>query len=187
MSQLARTLAVPAAAIVLLTAAARVDGDLRGYTAESSKIERTWEATFRAMPEPARMREAMRRLTLRPHHVGSPYDRDNAEWLREQFKSYGWDATIEEFQVLFPIPTERVLEMVAPRRVRSRRFRLPAGRWSRPGIGPAEAARGQRVDVDAGPVAFGLLRFASTRDGAHRAAAGDHVLIRAHPVYKREL
>ncbi len=114
MSQFARTLAVPASALVLLTAAARVDGDLRGYTAESSRIERDWETKFRAMPEPARMREAMRRLTLRPHHVGSPYDKDNAEWLRDQFKSYGWDASIEEFQVLFPVPTERVLEMVSP-------------------------------------------------------------------------
>jgi N-acetylated-alpha-linked acidic dipeptidase len=88
MSLPVRALAIPAASFILLAAAARVDGDLRGYTAESSRIERDWETKFRALPEPARMREAMRRLTLRPHHVGSPYDKNNAEWLRDQFKSY---------------------------------------------------------------------------------------------------
>jgi N-acetylated-alpha-linked acidic dipeptidase len=56
----------------------------------------------------------MRRLSARPHHVGSPYDKDNAEWLLDQFKSYGWDAHIENFDVLFPTPTERVVELVAP-------------------------------------------------------------------------
>jgi N-acetylated-alpha-linked acidic dipeptidase len=115
-----RFLAVPAASLLLLSAAARVDGDLRGYTAESSKTERNWESKFRAIPEPARMREALRRLAARPHHVGSPYDKDNAEWLRDQFKSYGWDANIEEFQVLFPVPKERLLEMVAPTKFTAR-------------------------------------------------------------------
>src|SRR5471030_785124 len=73
-----------------------------------------WEATFRALPQPSNIKETMRRMSARPHHVGSPYDKNNAEWLRDQFKSYGWDATIEEFQVLFPVPIERVLEMVSP-------------------------------------------------------------------------
>jgi N-acetylated-alpha-linked acidic dipeptidase len=114
MSSVLRRLAIPAVTLILLPAAARVDGDLRGYTTASSKIERDWETKFRAIPEPARMRESLRRLSARPHHVGSPYDKDNAEWLRDQFKSYGWDANIEEFQVLFPTPKERLLEMVAP-------------------------------------------------------------------------
>jgi hypothetical protein len=29
----------------------------------------------------------MQRLSARPHHVGSPYDKDNAEWLLAQLKS----------------------------------------------------------------------------------------------------
>src|ERR1019366_3067252 len=120
MKSVVRTLAIPAASLLLLSAAARVDGDLRGYTAESSKIERNWESKFRAIPDPSRMRESLRRLSARPHHVGSPYDKDNAEWLRDQFKSYGWDANIEEFQVLFPVPKERLLEMVAPTKFTAR-------------------------------------------------------------------
>jgi N-acetylated-alpha-linked acidic dipeptidase len=87
---------------------------LRGFSPESSRIERDWEAKFRAIPDPARMRSAMERLSARPHHVGSPYDKVNAEWLRDQFRSYGWQADIENFEVLFPTPKERLVELVAP-------------------------------------------------------------------------
>ena len=116
----ARKLAMPAAAVALLSAAAREGGEMRGYSADGARVERDWENKFRVIPEPARMREAMRRLSARPHHVGSPYDKDNAEWLRDQFKSYGWDASIEEYQVLFPTPKERLLEMVAPTKFTAR-------------------------------------------------------------------
>jgi N-acetylated-alpha-linked acidic dipeptidase len=90
------------------------DTPLRGFFAQSAAAERDLETRFRAMPDPARMREAMRRLSARPHHVGSPYDRENAEWILDQFKSYGWDAHIENFDVLFPTPVERIVELVAP-------------------------------------------------------------------------
>jgi N-acetylated-alpha-linked acidic dipeptidase len=58
----------------------------------------------------------MQRLTARPHHVGSPYDKDNADWILAKFKEWGWDAHVETFQVLFPTPKERMLEMVEPTR-----------------------------------------------------------------------
>src|SRR5260370_16538448 len=56
----------------------------------------------------------MRRLSARPHHVGSPYDKDNAEWILAHFKEWGLDAHIERFDVLFPTPKIRVVEMLAP-------------------------------------------------------------------------
>src|SRR3954465_8507313 len=90
------------------------DVPLRGFFPQSVQAERDLETRFKAMPDPARMREAMRRLSARPHHVGSPYDRDNAQWILDQFKSDGWDAHIENFDVLFPTPVERVVELVAP-------------------------------------------------------------------------
>ncbi|MFI5231386.1 MAG: transferrin receptor-like dimerization domain-containing protein [Gemmatimonadales bacterium] len=114
MSSAMRAIVISAGSIVLLAAASREDGDLRGFTPQASKIERGWEDKFRAIPDPARIRESLRRMSARPNHVGSPYDKDNAEWIRDQFRSYGWDANIEEFQVLFPTPKTRLLEMVAP-------------------------------------------------------------------------
>src|SRR5260370_6160687 len=59
----------------------------------------------------------MQRLSARPHHVGSPYDKDNAEWILSKFKEWGLDAQIETFDVLFPTPKERSLEMVEPTHV----------------------------------------------------------------------
>jgi N-acetylated-alpha-linked acidic dipeptidase len=90
---------------------------LRGYTVAHSAAEVQWEQKFRAIPEPDRIRENMRRLSARPHHVGSPYDKDNAEWLLAQLKSYGLDAKIEQFEALFPTPKSRKLELLGPNKV----------------------------------------------------------------------
>jgi N-acetylated-alpha-linked acidic dipeptidase len=85
---------------------------LRGYTPQDSANEVNWEQKFRAIPDADRIRETMRRLSARPHHVGSPYDKDNAEWLLAQLKSYGLDAQIEQFSALFPTPKSRKLELL---------------------------------------------------------------------------
>jgi N-acetylated-alpha-linked acidic dipeptidase len=87
---------------------------LRGYSKADSATERQWEEKFRSIPAPDNIRETMRRLSARPHHVGSPYDKDNAEWLVSTLKSWGLDARIETFEVLFPTPKERVVELVEP-------------------------------------------------------------------------
>src|SRR5262249_45947668 len=87
-----------------------------GFTGQAQE---TPEARFRASIDPAHIRENMRRLTARPHHVGSPYDKDNAEWMLARFREWGWEAEIESFDVLFPTPKERIVEMVAPRRFRA--------------------------------------------------------------------
>lgn len=78
----------------------------------------SWEEQFRALPEPANIREYMRRMTARPHHAGSPYGRDNAEWIAARFREWGWETSIEEFHVLIPTPKERRVELLEPRRVR---------------------------------------------------------------------
>jgi len=89
-------------------------GPLRGYSNDSAKTERDWETKFRAIPDPANLRAFMERLAKRPHHVGSPYDKDNAEWLLAKMKEFGLDAKIETFDVLFPTPKTRLLELVEP-------------------------------------------------------------------------
>jgi len=88
---------------------------LLGYTLQNSATERFHEKTFQDGVQAANIRENMRRLTARPHHVGSPYDKDNAEWMLARFKEWGWDAHIETFEALFPTPKERVLELLAPK------------------------------------------------------------------------
>src|SRR5258708_31757200 len=74
----------------------------------------SWEQKFRDVPDPKNLREFMQRLSARPHHVGSPYDKDNAEWILAKLKSWGLDAKIENFDVLFPTPNERLVEVIQP-------------------------------------------------------------------------
>ena len=92
----------------------------RGYSESAARAQRELESRFRAIPEPQRMRSAMQRLAARPHHVGSAYGKENAEWIAAQFRSYGWDTQVERFDVLFPTPKERILELVAPTTYRAR-------------------------------------------------------------------
>jgi N-acetylated-alpha-linked acidic dipeptidase len=87
---------------------------LRGFTTQSEPAELSWEQHFKLLPDPQRMRANMERLSARTHHVGSPYDKENAEWILAQYKQWGWDAHMEEFQVLFPTPKMRLLEMIEP-------------------------------------------------------------------------
>jgi N-acetylated-alpha-linked acidic dipeptidase len=85
---------------------------LFGYSAASSRTERQWEEKLRAIPSPENLRSYMERLSARPHHVGSAYDKNNAEWIASKFKEFGLDTHIEQFDVLFPTPKERVVELV---------------------------------------------------------------------------
>jgi N-acetylated-alpha-linked acidic dipeptidase len=56
----------------------------------------------------------VQRLSAHPHHVGSGYDKENAEWILARFKEWGFEASIESFDVLFPTPKTRLVEMLEP-------------------------------------------------------------------------
>ena len=113
---------VAAIAVVALTAliagslAARQQeaSPLTGFSPEGAQTEAQWEQKFRAMPSTDNMRELMEFLSAHPHHVGSPYDKEISEWLVGKFKDWGWDTRVETFQVLFPTPVDRVVELVEP-------------------------------------------------------------------------
>jgi N-acetylated-alpha-linked acidic dipeptidase len=95
-------------------AAASSAAPLIGFSDARAAEERALEARFDAGLSPGEIRGWLKRLSARPHHLGSPYDRDNAEYLAGLFRSFGFETRIEEFGVLFPTPVERRLELVAP-------------------------------------------------------------------------
>ena len=97
----------------------RVDR-IQGYAPNHSDAQREWETKFRSIVSAERILEFDKRLSARPHHVGSPYDKDNAEWILANFKQWGYEAHIETFDVLFPTPKERVLEMIAPTKFKAK-------------------------------------------------------------------
>ena len=62
------------------------------------------------------LRDWMKRMTARPHHLGSAFGKENAEFMASLFRSWGYETAIERFDVLFPTPKTRVVELLAPER-----------------------------------------------------------------------
>jgi N-acetylated-alpha-linked acidic dipeptidase len=85
---------------------------LLGYSAESSRTERQWEEKLRAIPSPENLRAYMEHLAAHPHNVGTKFDKENADWIAAKFKDFGFETHIEQFDVLFPTPKERAVELV---------------------------------------------------------------------------
>ena len=87
--------------------------------------EHALEARFDAALNRDEMRDWMKRLSAHPHHVGSPYGKQNAEFIASQFRAWGYDTQIEQFDVLFPTPKTRVVELLAPQRYTARLMEPP--------------------------------------------------------------
>ena len=88
--------------------------------ANAFSFDDNWEEKFRSIPKAENLREYMRRLSAEPHHLGSAAGKRNAEWMRDQLNAWGWKAQLEEFDVLFPTPKERVLELVSPEKFQAK-------------------------------------------------------------------
>ncbi|MBL8771830.1 MAG: M28 family peptidase [Phenylobacterium sp.] len=73
------------------------------------------ETKFDGLIDPAEMGGWMKTMSAEPIHVGAPHNRRNAEMTLAQFRSWGWDARIETFWVLYPTPKEVALELVEGR------------------------------------------------------------------------
>jgi len=87
---------------------------LLGFGTEHAAVQRNLESRFDAALDPANLETWMRRLAARPHHVGSAWGKENAEFMADLFRSWGYATRIETFDVLFPTPKLRRLELVAP-------------------------------------------------------------------------
>jgi N-acetylated-alpha-linked acidic dipeptidase len=111
------TLPILAFALTASAAAApQAPAPLLGFSDTGTAAQRTLEERFDASLNPENLRTWMKQLTAHPHHVGSPYGKQNAEFMASLFRSWGYDTRIEEFQVLFPHPKTRQLELIAPTR-----------------------------------------------------------------------
>jgi len=87
---------------------------IAGFTGESAEAQRVAEEKFDSYLKATNLDQWMKRLAARPHHLGSAYGKENAEYMRDLFKSWGYDAKIETYKVLFPTPKVRIVELVSP-------------------------------------------------------------------------
>ena len=114
-----------ALASTALFAQATNDKSILGFTASNAAKEHALEAQFDAKLNRDDLRNWMQRLAGRPHHLGSDYDRQNTEFIASLFKSFGYDTHVEEFQVLFPTPKKRLVELIAPEKFTAKLFEPP--------------------------------------------------------------
>jgi len=85
-----------------------------GFTSENARSQATLESRFDAALRVENLRDWLKRLSARPHHLGSAYNKTNADFIAAQFRSWGYETTLEEFHVLFPTPKTRIVEMTSP-------------------------------------------------------------------------
>ncbi len=101
---------------VLLPAQTPPPAPIAGFLPDSAQRERDLETKFDRTLNRQNFQQWMKRMSAKPHHVGSPGSKETAEFIAEQFKSWGYETTIETFYPLFPTPKTRLLEMLAPSR-----------------------------------------------------------------------
>lgn len=87
---------------------------IMGFTEEGSKTQLQLETDYDKLLKASNLDEWMKYLSAKPHHVGSPYDKEVVDFVAAQFKSWGYEVRIEKFNVLFPTPKLRLVEMIAP-------------------------------------------------------------------------
>ena len=99
-----------------LSAGSDQSSGIRGFTSAHVAAEREREQRLQSLPSADNLRDYMRTITAEPHHAGGPGSRRVAEYVLGKFKSWGLNASIEQFEALMPFPTERVVELVEPDR-----------------------------------------------------------------------
>lgn len=100
--------------LLTLSVPAQTTKPLMGFSPVNSARQKELESKFDSHLKADNLREWMKRLSAHPHHVGSPWDKANAEFIASLFRSWGYETRIEQFDVLFPTPKTRLLEMTAP-------------------------------------------------------------------------
>src|SRR5580765_8148305 len=83
-----------------------------GFTDSNARKELDWEKRFDEQLKASNQDEWMKFLTSHPHHVGSPQDKINAEYIANLYKQWGYQTEIASYYVLFPTPKTRSLELL---------------------------------------------------------------------------
>jgi N-acetylated-alpha-linked acidic dipeptidase len=100
--------------LLIIAQTASAQKNISGFTETNATEQKKLEEKFDALLSAQRIGQTIKDLSAKPHHVGSAGGKEVADNILNKFKSWGWDAKIETYQVLFPTPKTRVLEMLSP-------------------------------------------------------------------------
>ncbi len=104
------TLFLPAA----ISGGAQVSVGITGFAPSRVAAERQLEEKLRDIPDAAHAESNLRHLTSEPHMAGTEASHRVAEWLRNQYRSFGFDAEIVTYSVWLPQPREITVELTKP-------------------------------------------------------------------------
>lgn len=99
--------------------------NMLGFTEENQAGQKALEAEFESKLNAGNLDQWMKRMAAETHYVGTKFGKENAEWMAEQFKSWGYDTRIERFDILFPYPVTRLLELTAPNQYSAKLAAVP--------------------------------------------------------------
>ncbi|MGH8162448.1 MAG: transferrin receptor-like dimerization domain-containing protein [Gammaproteobacteria bacterium] len=106
--------AATALGVFVPTTGAQATPAMLGFTPAGTRAQRALEAKFDAALNAPEIGHWIETLASGPNQLGSPHDKANAEHVLKLFKSWGFDAKIETYYVLFPTPKTRELTLVSP-------------------------------------------------------------------------
>jgi len=98
---------------------------VRGFPAAMLAAQRAQEDALRAVPSTDTLRDQLRALSAVPHEAGTERSHRVAEAILARFRSFGLDASIEQFEALMPRPVSRSLALLSPERYAAK-LREPA-------------------------------------------------------------
>src|ERR1700733_5302538 len=87
---------------------------IRGFTRPRVEPEHELEQKLRAIPDTAHAESNLRHITSEPHMAGTEASHRVALWLRDQYRSFGFDAEIVSYSVWLPQPREITVEVTKP-------------------------------------------------------------------------
>lgn len=111
--------------ICLSTCFVNAQESILGFASENTKKQQALEAAFESKLNANNLDEWMQLMSAEPHWVGTEYGEKNAKWIQKQFKSWGYDAKIETYHVLFPYPKVRLLELTEPTSYKAKLTAVP--------------------------------------------------------------
>ncbi len=92
----------------------RPAASIHGFVPARLDAQRALEARFDAQVSTANLKAWLTQLAGRPHHAGSPHGKANVDFMAGLLRDWGYQVEITQYDVLFPTPTLRRLELVAP-------------------------------------------------------------------------
>jgi N-acetylated-alpha-linked acidic dipeptidase len=107
-------LATPLSVSVHSQEQAPAPAPIRGFAASRVAAQRALESQLQRIPAPDSAERHLRIITSEPHMAGTEGSKRVAEYVRDQLRSYGFEASLAEYKVWLPHPKEVKLELVTP-------------------------------------------------------------------------